>query len=124
MSKTGKTVYDVITDQIIQKLEAGTIPWRRMWQAAWPANYISKREYRGINVLLLGLSGYKCPYWVTWRQIEQIKARLPKGAKSSTAVFWKPQGVRIEENEETGEETTKRLPPILRYYRVWNLEQL
>ena len=47
-------VYEIITDQIIEKLEQGTIPWHMPWSADGPRNLTSDKSYRGINVFLLG----------------------------------------------------------------------
>ena len=48
-------VYDCITERIVALLAQGTVPWHKPWQAksSWPRNYVSKKPYRGINVLLL-----------------------------------------------------------------------
>lgn len=48
------SVYEVITQRIIQQLESGTAPWHKPWKArgkdGLPRNLITDREYRGINV--------------------------------------------------------------------------
>ena len=56
-------VYEIITNRIIEKLEAGIIPWHKPWQSAegMPKNLISKKEYRGINVFMLAVQGYESP---------------------------------------------------------------
>ena len=44
-------VYSIITERIIEKLEAGTIPWHKPWRSLGPArNPVSKKPYSGINV--------------------------------------------------------------------------
>ena len=58
--------YQVITNKIIEKLEQGTVPWRQPWSCEMPKNLISKKEYRGINVFMLGSTGYTNPYWLTF----------------------------------------------------------
>jgi antirestriction protein ArdC len=42
------TVYEIVTQTIIEKLEAGEVPWRRPWITSAPKNLISGKEYRGI----------------------------------------------------------------------------
>jgi hypothetical protein len=48
-----------------------------------------------------------------------------RGEESAIVVFWKIDGTKQStedlENEETNEKTHRRV--LLRYYRVWNLEQ-
>ncbi|HME69265.1 MAG TPA: ArdC family protein [Myxococcota bacterium] len=57
------SVYEIITDRIINKLEQGVVPWRRPWHAesGLLRNLISGKEYRGINVFLLSCQGYSSP---------------------------------------------------------------
>ena len=44
-------VYSVITERIIEKLEAGTVPWHKPWRSIGaPRNLVSKKLYRGVNV--------------------------------------------------------------------------
>src|SRR5262249_51167328 len=67
------SVYDVITERIVQKLEQGTVPWRRPWavEAGAPRN-IRGTLYRGVNVFLLGCQAYESPYWMTYRQAREL----------------------------------------------------
>ena len=52
VSKRG-SVYEVITERIIAMLETGTVPWQKPWKVAtgMPRNLVSKKPYRGMNVL-------------------------------------------------------------------------
>jgi antirestriction protein ArdC len=73
-------------------LDAGVNPWRKPWRAAAykpPQNLLSRRPYRGVNVILLGLSPYASPYWMSYRQTLQAGGHVKKGEKASLAVFWK-----------------------------------
>jgi antirestriction protein ArdC len=41
-SKTGKTVYDIVTEKITTLLEAGHIPWQKPWKMSdAPKNFVS-----------------------------------------------------------------------------------
>ena len=113
--------YEVITDAIIAKLEKGQIPWEKPWHSEAPKNLVSKKSYRGINVFMLSLSEYACPYWLTYRQAKGLGGHVSKGEKSTPVVFWK-WFENVTENAETGEAEISRRP-MLRYYRVFNLEQ-
>ena len=115
-------VYQIITDRILALLDAGVNPWRKPWHAAaWkpPQNLLSRRPYRGVNVILLGLSPYASPYWVSFKQAIQAGGSVKKGEKASLAVFWKLYHSR-EIDEQTRE--VKKVP-VLRYYHVFNVEQ-
>lgn len=103
-------LYEMITNKIIRKLEKGTIPWRRPWVNGIARSWVTQKEYRGINTLLLDGGEY-----ATFKQIQEAGGKVKKGAKSHIVVFWKLIDV---EDEETGEE--KKIP-FLRYYRVFKV---
>ena len=115
------TAYEIVTESIIKQLESGVAPWRKPWRTEPPANLVSKKEYRGINIFLLASLGYGSRYWVTYRQAQTLGGSVKKGQHGSKVVFWKFDEYR-KENEETGE-TENRKSILLRYYTVFNLEQ-
>ncbi len=121
----GKDVYSIITEQIIEKLESGVVPWHQPWSGAngaSPRNLISNKPYRGINVFLLGFQGYESPYWVSFNQCKKAGGKVKKGSKSSMAVFWK--WFDAEESDPSDPDSTRTVKrPFLRYYRVFNTEQ-
>jgi antirestriction protein ArdC len=115
--------YDVITQQILTQLEAGTVPWRQPWRTPGvPKNLFTQRPYRGLNVWLLLARPYTSPYWTTYRQIQEIGGWVRKGEKGTTVMFWKFADDRTE--AETGAEVqVRRHAPLLRTYTVFNVEQ-
>jgi len=96
------------------------VPWHQPWSSEAAKNLISKREYRGINVFLLGASRYANPYWLTFRQAKQLGGHVAKGERSTPVVFWK--WLEHERENADGELETYSTP-LLRYYRVFNVEQ-
>ncbi len=114
-------VYKFITDQIVEKLEQGTIPWHMPWSADGPRNLISDKPYRGINVFLLGSLGYMSPYWLTFKQAQSLGGHVNKGEKGTPVVFWKTYK-KMETDPDT-QQTEKQERFVLRYYRVFNIEQ-
>ncbi len=117
--------YQRITDRLVSMLEEGTAPWRKPW-TAWgpsgaPANLRSGKAYRGINVFLLGSTGYGSPYWLTFKQAKERGGHVRRGEKGWPCVFWKWLE-RGREDEQTGEMRTVRVP-LLRVYTVFNVEQ-
>ena len=113
----GDTVYKIVTDQILDKLENGDIPWHKPWVSESPKNLISKKEYRGINTFLLSLQKYNSPYWVSYKQAQELGGNVKKGQKSTLVVFWKQVKIKDKENEES------KTIPLLRYYRIFNVSQ-
>ena len=84
-----------------------------------PLSLASKKPYRGINNFLLGMQGFRSPYWVTFNQVKKQGGTVKKGEKGTVIVFWK---WLKEKDKTTGKETGKNIP-LLRYFRVWNTDQ-
>jgi len=113
-------VYEHVTDRIIEKLEQGVVPWHCPWKTSdeMPHNLRSKKQYRGVNLFLLGLDiRYESPYWLTFKQAKDLGGSVRRGEKSTLVVFWK----LLETNDKgTGEKINI---PILRHYRVFSTDQ-
>jgi len=113
-------VYKLVTDKIIEKLEAGCVPWRKTWSSETPKNLVSGKEYRGINPFLLDSMGYASPYWLTFKQAKSLGGYVRKGEKSTPVVFWK-NWTDLEANSDGKLEEKSRF--VLRYYSAFNIEQ-
>lgn len=115
-------VYEIITDRIVALLEGGVVPWRKPWTDGHhqPRNLVSKKLYRGVNVLVLSHSGHSSPWWLTFKQAKELGGYVRRGQKGSPVIFWK----WLDRKDETdnGEQETRRVP-LLRYYTVFNVEQ-
>jgi len=119
-------VYTIVTEKIINLLEQGVVPWRRPWiGGGLPRNVVSKKPYRGINHFLLSASKYVQPYWLTMRQANELGGHVRKGEESTIIVFWKVEDRSADAQDvneiELDKECSRRF--VLRYYRVWNVEQ-
>ena len=114
-------VYEIVTDKIVKELERGVIPWQKPWAGSPKINFVSRKAYRGINVLLLDRPGE----YLTWKQIQTLGGRVKKGSSSYIVTFYK----LLEKNEETmsregkTEEVTKQIP-LIRYYKVFHLDDV
>jgi antirestriction protein ArdC len=112
-------VYTYVTERIIKALDKGTIPWRKPWSGAdGPMNFITKKPYRGINQVLLSISEFSSPYWLTAKQLFDKGGSLKPNQEYSIIVFFKVS--KFTNPADT--EDTKTIP-FLRYYRVYNTEQ-
>lgn len=120
-------VYDVINSRIMELLQQGTVPWRKTWNSVagsnQPKNLINKKEYRGVNVLMLGCQEYSSPYWLTFKQATEKGGHVRKGEKSTPVVFWKWVDLRDADDADT-EDSRGGKVPLLRYYSVFNLDQV
>jgi antirestriction protein ArdC len=115
----------LITDRILALLDRGVVPWHQPWAGGWPRNLVSGRPYRGINVMLLGSQAYTSPYWLSFpKQVNDRGGRLRQGERVTYVVFWKPWAVpQPEERDHDTVEPVTRHIPILRWYKVVNVEQ-
>ena len=59
LRKSKPDVYQIVTDQILEALDSGTVPWRKPWRggsAGRPKSLATRKPYNGINVWLLSMS--------------------------------------------------------------------
>ena len=116
-----QSVYQIVTEKIIEKLESGVVPWHKPWRTESPCNLISQREYSGLNRILLASDGYSSKFWLTLNQANKLGGRIKKGEHSSIVAFWK-RNTYTKKNQETGDDETRQ-GFLLRYFRVFNLTQ-
>lgn len=128
--------YQVVTDRIIEALEEGIVPWQRPWKstgldANTPMSLATGRPYRGINVLMLLIEqmrhGYSSRYWATYNQAQARGGQVRKGEKATQVVLWKWVDVKTAtgKTDDDGEPVKAgRRVPILRFYSVFNLDQI
>jgi antirestriction protein ArdC len=117
-----------MTEKIIAKLKEGIVPWRKPWVndkncQGLPVNVLSKKTYRGINVILLNLAalnGFPSKYWGTYKQWQEKKCQVQKGQKSSTIVFWN----MIKTTKVVNGESVLATFPMLKVYSVFNVGQV
>ncbi|TXF89259.1 DUF1738 domain-containing protein [Neolewinella aurantiaca] len=84
-------LYQVITDKVIELLEAGTVPWQRPWnQYGLARNYATGHVYTGINAFLLNFfPSFDVPFYLTYKQAQALGGQVRKGAKAETVYFFK-----------------------------------
>jgi antirestriction protein ArdC len=118
-------IYAIVTEKIITLLEQGVVPWRRPWvTTGLPRNLISKKAYRGVNLFLLSASKFTSPFWLTLRQANQLGGHVRRTEERTLAVFWKVEESDTDSDCQGSDTTaTQRRRFVLRYYRVFNLEQ-
>lgn len=107
------SMYQQITSRILEQLKNGVIPWRKPWRATADKNLVSNQPYRGINVFLLGLETYTCPYWLTYKQAQERGGHVRKGEHGTQVIFW--NFVKKEEDEDSY--------AMLKKYTLFNAEQ-
>lgn len=122
---TANNVYQIITDRITARLQAGEIPWKQPFRACGnPLSMSTGKPYNGINWLLLSSLGFSSPHFITFKQALDLGGNVKKGEKGFPVVFWKKWSPTAQPNA-AGEIDTKTLKtiPLLRYYTVFNVTQ-
>ena len=131
--KKRRDLYQEVTDKIIAAIESGTAPWQRGWselaELGLPMNGQSSRHYNGINSILLFLTSqersYSDPRWFTFKQANELGAKIRKGEKSTPVYFFK----MLQASEKDGiaarsPSDAPRMIPFLTEYRIFNGQQL
>ena len=120
---TNKDVYQKVTDKVLELIEQGTMPWQLTWTNGLPINGISKKNYRGINIWLLGqsamLNKFTSNVWLTYKQVSILGGQVIKGSKSTFVTF----SSKIEKSNDKDGEKDVNTFWIFRYYNVFNLDQ-
>ena len=91
---------ETISNQIIEAIESGladgskwVMPWHLNGTLAMPVNALTKKSYRGGNIVALWARGKACNYssgyWASFKQWKELGATVKKGSKGSMIVFWK-----------------------------------
>lgn len=127
--------YSEVTEKIIAAIEAGTPPWRRDWDRvsaasmsgyALPCNAISRRPYRGINRLVLGMDSRVVdsgdPRFLTFEQSRSNNWNVRRGEKSSMVYFYKT--LEFEQDGSSGQPEETRRIPFLKAIPVFHASQI
>jgi antirestriction protein ArdC len=136
-ARTGQnrtSLYDEITNKIIEELEAGRLPWVQPWgmeaakaPLAMPCNAVTGRHYSGINVLLLWGAvieqGFARQSWLTFRQALALGGNVCRGERGTTVVYadrFVPEDEK-RRARETGDDA--QAIPFLKRFTVFNAAQ-
>jgi antirestriction protein ArdC len=138
----GGSIYEAVTETLIELIEGGTLPWRTRWSNVRPARRRAKkpallpsrrllppisissgRPYRGVNVLVLWAAslkqGYGSPYWGSLRAWNQDDCRVKSGERATRIVRWIE---KTEVDPQTGEEKEDSFPVIHPVFNVGQVE--
>ena len=121
MSNASTKVYEQVADYIISQLENGVVPWRKPWTlppGMFPQN-LSGRAYTGINSLMLGMTTYQDPRWLTFRKAKELGGSIKRGERGMRIVFWK----QIEIPDRDSEDGAIKRIGMLKTYTVFNASQ-
>ena len=110
-----KTVNAIVTKAVIEALENGKLPWLGK-RNRYNLNVLSKRPYRGVNILLTQHKGYESPLWLSKKQVTDFKFQLKAGEdeKPTRIVF----SIYRRKPDETGSYF------FYTTFQVYNLDQM
>lgn len=116
-------LYASVTQNIINELETGAVPWVKPWTSAgprMPENAVSGRAYSGVNILILWATAqarlYPTHQWLTFKQAIAEGGCVRKGEKGTTVVFVKK--LRVGEDDE------QKTFGMLKTFCVFNIAQI
>lgn len=162
---SSKEIYDMITKRMQEMIkEASGKGYVKKWSEKHsvsgytiPFNFATKKRYRGVNVLLLTyFKPLKNPFFLTFKQITALNAKLKKGAKGRPVVYFtylyhfsqaapkldfgtydrakmvdflrenweKIKNKRGYSIDEAGLLADRHTIPVLKYYKVFNGEDI
>jgi len=117
-------IYAEVTNRIIEQLEKGVIPWQSPYfsRTGFPKNFASGKHYRGINVFLLGSHRYTSPYFLTYKQAQELGGHVRKGEKGSLVIKY---GTYTKETEAApAPSDTEETRRYLKGYTVFHASQI
>ena len=142
MQKSVISPYEVITQQIIKKMEEGYIPWEKTWtEFNHRAQSIEGRPYRGFNALWLEFIAwykkYKDPRWVTYNAAAERGGHVIKDETSQAVPFYNisykhEEGCHLhgkrksyqQDCNKSGLKGDCKYRISMKYYSLFNVEQV
>ena len=118
------TIYETVTNRILSQLSAGQVPWRKTWKTGLPKSLSTGKEYRGVNILVLGSAEYTSRYWMTFREAQRQGGHVRKGERATPVVYWKwrtPEEL-AQRAAQTGKEDVAPCTPFVS--AVFNFDQV
>ena len=115
-------LYDRITNQILESVdEAGD--WKPSWRQgrnAIPCNHFTRKQYRGINIMMCWatgyLNGFSTSQWATFKQWGMLNGRIKRGSKGTTIIYY-----NMTERMVDGKKVEI---PVMKASTVFNLDQV
>jgi antirestriction protein ArdC len=139
-----KPFHEVVAQNLIEQLEAGTAPWQKPWTAAqgqgfMPVNASTGKRYRGINAMHLLAQDRADPRWLTYKQAADLGAQVRRGERGTMVQYWKFEDNRTKDDQgewgtagqpvantpgKQDEDHERRNAPRVFYATVFNAAQI
>ena len=118
----------MITDKVIKAINLSEGKGKNLWNDTHlanggyltPTNFISKKAYRGINIIMLKdgnpFTVFENPYFLTFKQVKSLKGKVNKGAKGLEVIYF-TRLFKFESSEKENDFTTYSKPKMLEYLK-------
>ena len=111
-----------VSQNLLDLVCVGIKPWSVTGSTGSDRNIISKKEYSGVNRLILGMSGYSSPIWGSFKQWQEMGGNVRKGEKGTQVVFYSQ--ITKSEIKPTDLNPDKSTYALLKSYYVFNSDQI
>lgn len=119
-----RDLHEEVTNKIISKLEAGSLPWMKSWDTQanleLPTNGTTHKRYNGVNICLLWIAaednGFSTSEWGSFNQWRDKKEMVAKGSKGTQIIYY--------DTIEKVVEGEKEIIPFVKASYVFNKCQL
>lgn len=126
---------DLVTEiaaTITAMLDAGTRPWIKPWDASKTSSLPDEplrsngERFKGMNYFWLSLvgasTGCYSPYWMTYKQAQELGGQVKKGAKATRALLGSTSTTKS--TDPTTLEETSKTSTFFKAYPVFNADQI
>ncbi|TDH17807.1 DUF1738 domain-containing protein [Segetibacter sp. 3557_3] len=124
--------YQDVTNTVIEALQQGHVVWQKGWNSlGLPQNLVSHKPYRGWNLFWLNFvtmaKRYKTPYFITFKQAQQLGGTIIKGEKGVRITYWATlqdqHNTRETEQLTNSESEPTRTRMVPKVHTVFNYNQ-
>jgi antirestriction protein ArdC len=119
--------YEKVTNQVIEMLEQGQVPWQQTWLDGSPQNAKTGYNYHGFNSFWASFDTFKNKFdiarYATFKQISEAGGTLKKGAHGIGIVYFAPVTFNSKKQTEKDEiQTIESFRPVAHF--VFNICQV
>ncbi len=117
-------IAEIVTARILDQIGTGAAPWRKPWKAGLPKNLATRREFRAVNLLLLGGTDFNSRYWLTARHAQQLGGQVRQGERAAQVVSWQRHAPGEPRSRDDQPASADLAPGAPRLLEVFNLDQV
>ena len=120
-----KDIKNELVKLITDKIEKDNLlPWQKgTLNSTWfPINGFTKKNYRGINLIVLSFLGGANQEFLTFKQVQEKGGKVKKGAKSLPVLYWQPWNFKEHRAPQEGD-NKEDVAGFYKQYNVFDISQ-